>query len=220
MLVAHGEPPRRHLSQLQRGLACLDDLPGELDGFGPLLADVARQTALQLTEVASWRFAVRDEHGDTVAEGPLRRPNLDALAGLITAPDVAGISSGAAAAGVARTGYRPTAGQKAFVRTWDRTCRAPGCQRPARACDLDHIQDWAGSFTTTLTNLCCLCRRHHRAKHVAGYRIRRSVAGIEWLTPRGRHYTVLAEHARVPHPLEQVLTQIAHGYHTPGTLRR
>jgi hypothetical protein len=37
----------------------------------------------------------------------------------------------------AEPGYAPSAKLAAFVRCWDLTCRAPGCDRPATHCDLD-----------------------------------------------------------------------------------
>src|SRR6185436_15089692 len=52
-------------------LACLDDLPGELAGFGPVVADIARQTAAQMAEHAQWRFTVTGNNGNLVAEGRL-----------------------------------------------------------------------------------------------------------------------------------------------------
>lgn len=38
----------------------------------------------------------------------------------------------------AEAGYRPSAGLVEFVRARDLTCRAPGCDRPAAVCDVDH----------------------------------------------------------------------------------
>jgi hypothetical protein len=37
-----------------------------------------------------------------------------------------------------RLRYRPTAAQTAFIRARDRTCRAPGCRKPAMVCHIDH----------------------------------------------------------------------------------
>jgi hypothetical protein len=143
-------------------LACLNDDPGHIPGFGPVLADIARQATHQMAEAAQWRFTVRDRNGDTVAEGRLRAK-----------PDLSGYDP-----------YRPSAAQRAFVNARDKTCRAPGCRRPALRCDQDHIRDWAYSHETTIANLCCLCRRHHRAKHVGGFRTERTRYGIDWITPR------------------------------------
>jgi hypothetical protein len=179
-------------------LACLNDDPGHIPGFGPVLADIARQATHQMAEAAQWRFTVRDRNGDTVAEGRLRAK-----------PDLSGYDP-----------YRPSAAQRAFVNARDKTCRAPGCRRPALRCDQDHIRDWAYSHETTIANLCCLCRRHHRAKHVGGFRTERTRYGIDWITPRGGHYTVLSENATTPHPSHHRLEQYLHGHHTPSKLRR
>ena len=92
-------------------LACLDDHPGTIEGFGPVIADMARQTVAQMAERAQWRFVVEDDDGQTVAEGRLK--------------------------------YRPTLAQTMFVNARDNTCRAPGCRRPARRCDHDHVRDYA-----------------------------------------------------------------------------
>jgi hypothetical protein len=116
--------------------------------------------------------------------------------------------------------YRPTAAQKAFVNARDKTCRAPGCRRPAQACDRDHIRDWAASKDTSITNLCCLCRRHHRAKHKGRFRIQRGLHGIDWTTPHGRRYTVIHDDAQPPSDTEHRFAQHLHGHHTPSRLRR
>ncbi|WP_460469066.1 HNH endonuclease signature motif containing protein [Calidifontibacter terrae] len=84
--------------------------------------------------------------------------------------------------------YRPRESLRDKVRARDRTCRHPGCSRPARYTDIDHVTPWPAG-RTTLANLHCLCRRHHRAKHAA-WRITLHPNGIEtWTTPTGRSYT-------------------------------
>ncbi|HEX6919562.1 MAG TPA: HNH endonuclease signature motif containing protein, partial [Actinomycetes bacterium] len=44
------------------------------------------------------------------------------------------------------------------------TCGFPGCNRPAQACDCDHILEHTRGGKTILTNLGPLCRTHHNAK--------------------------------------------------------
>src|SRR6185312_11920450 len=61
-------------------------------------------------------------------------------------------------------GYTPTAEQREYVDTRDRTCRMPFCGRSAGWADHDHVVAHSHGGTTTCTNLCCLCRRHHRLK--------------------------------------------------------
>jgi hypothetical protein len=60
--------------------------------------------------------------------------------------------------------YTPTSAQYRFVRARDRTCRHPGCRRPADRTDLDHVCAHRDGGATDCANLCCLCRRHHRLK--------------------------------------------------------
>ncbi len=66
--------------------------------------------------------------------------------------------------------YTPSAGQRRFLTTRDRSCRHPGCHvEPARA-DLDHVVAHSAGGATDCSNLCCLCRRHHRLKtHADGW---------------------------------------------------
>jgi hypothetical protein len=67
--------------------------------------------------------------------------------------------------------YTPTPAQRRFIRVRDRTCRHPGCRRPAARTDLDHVDPHAAGGRTDCANLCCLCRRHHRLKtHAVGWR--------------------------------------------------
>jgi hypothetical protein len=63
--------------------------------------------------------------------------------------------------------YEPTPAQERFVTTRDRGCRQPGCPNRAGWADLDHVCAHAEGGQTTCTNLCCLCRRHHRLKTFA-----------------------------------------------------
>ncbi len=54
-------------------LAELNDRAGELAGFGPVTADLARQLAEQLRD-AQWSFTITDPHtGDAVCDGTTRR---------------------------------------------------------------------------------------------------------------------------------------------------
>ncbi|MGH2662738.1 MAG: DUF222 domain-containing protein [Actinomycetota bacterium] len=49
----------------------------------------------------------------------------------------------------------------------DGGCTFPGCGRPPRWTDAHHVVHWVDGGPTTLANLILLCRRHHRAIHVA-----------------------------------------------------
>jgi hypothetical protein len=57
-------------------------------------------------------------------------------------------------------GYVPSKALADFVRCRDLTCRAPGCDRPATHCDIDHTIAYADGGATCASNLKCLCRLH------------------------------------------------------------
>lgn len=63
-----------HLNVDVATLAELSDTPGELAGYGPVIADIARKTAeSQASE--EWTYSVTDESGDVIAAGMTgRRP--------------------------------------------------------------------------------------------------------------------------------------------------
>ena len=83
----------------------------------------------------------------------------------------------------ARTRTIPPALRRALLHR-DRTCRFPGCG--SRLSEGHHIQHWAQGGPTTLGNLVLLCRRHHRAVHEEGHRIRRAPGGtLEFVRPDG-----------------------------------
>lgn len=63
-----------------------------------------------------------------------------------------------------RTTYQPPAHLRDHVTTRDVTCRTPGCDRPARYCDVDHIVAYDDGGQTIDSNLATLCRTHHLLK--------------------------------------------------------
>jgi hypothetical protein len=90
-----------------------------------------------------------------------------------------------------RTTYRPPANLADHVIARDRTCVFPGCRRPARHCDIDHGAAWCTGGETCEHNLHPLCRRHHHAKHDAGWTVQRTENGsYRWTDPTGHTHTV------------------------------
>jgi hypothetical protein len=83
--------------------------------------------------------------------------------------------------------YQPSPAQHRYVKARDRTCRHPGCRRPARWTDADHVHAHADGGATDCTNLCSLCRRHHRLKtHAPGWRFTMTADGVlSVTTPSG-----------------------------------
>jgi hypothetical protein len=70
----------------------------------------------------------------------------------------------------------------------DRSCRFPGCDRPVAWCDAHHVHEWEAGGTTCVTNLLCLCRRHHRLVHTPGWELTYDPAEnvVRVITPDGR----------------------------------
>ena len=85
--------------------------------------------------------------------------------------------------------YAPSAKLADFVRCRDLTCRAPGCDRPAAGCDLDHTIPYADGGATCASNLKALCRLHHLMKTFWGWRDWQLPDGtVIWTLPDGHTY--------------------------------
>jgi|SRR5271166_1014011 len=86
-------------------------------------------------------------------------------------------------------GYTPSAKLADFVRCRDLTCRAPGCDRPATHCDIDHTVPYADGGATHASNLKCLCRLHHLLKTFWDWHDEQLPDGtIIWRLPDGHTY--------------------------------
>lgn len=94
----------------------------------------------------------------------------------------------AAADAAPESGYRPSRALADFIRARDLTCRAPGCDRPATRCDIDHTIPWP-SGPTHASNLKALCREHHILKTFWGWRDLQLQDGtVIWTLPGGQRY--------------------------------
>lgn len=93
---------------------------------------------------------------------------------------------------VAEPQYVPSAKLADFVRCRDLTCRAPGCDRSATECDLDHTIPYADGGATHAPNLKCLCRVHHLIKTFWGWRDHQLPDGtVIWTLPGGHTYVTV-----------------------------
>jgi hypothetical protein len=137
-----------------------DDLPAILAGYGPVPAAMARAIAVDAD--ATWQRILTDR-----------------TTGVLT-----DLSS--------RT-YRPSPALRAAVIARDVTCTFPGCRIPAARGDLDHVEPYDAERAGPQThgdNLHALCRTHHRAKTVGGWRVSRdpAVGVTTWTAPSGHRY--------------------------------
>ena len=78
----------------------------------------------------------------------------------------------------------------------DRHCRFPGCDRPPKFCEADHVFAWELGGETSLTNLVMFCSRHHHLKHKPGWQARLEPDGTLHLQEPGgqRHVTYPPDH--------------------------
>jgi hypothetical protein len=95
-------------------------------------------------------------------------------------------------------GYKVPADIREQIILRDRTCVFPGCARPARRCDVDHIIEYDHDADaegrpqpgpTQTDNLACLCRFHHRLKTHSAWRYTMVEPGVfEWTSPHGHRH--------------------------------
>ncbi|VXB51463.1 HNH endonuclease signature motif containing protein [Plantibacter sp. T3] len=145
---------------------------------------------VQITVPALTMAGVSDAPGMLDGYGPIDPEtatriavNAPSFTRILVQPETGAILS------VGRNQYRVPADLQRAVRLRDGTCRAPGCGRRARACDLDHSVAWEDGGTTDVGNLACLCRHHHRMKHLPGWNLDHGPGGVlEWTTPDGKRH--------------------------------
>jgi uncharacterized protein DUF222 len=162
----------------------LADHTADLAGWGPVIADIARQiAAAQTTTDTVWRYSITHPLTGALAfHGTIRkRP-----------------------AGWRDPRRDPTDRQRAFAVARDRTCRGPSCRVPARRTELDHIQDHANGGPTRIWNLDCKCTACHHLKD-AGWKVHRNRFGdVIWTSPLGHTYIIPPQPITTPHHLTHV----------------
>lgn len=191
--AADGES--RTLAQLQadafRDLLLGDEVTG--DRPAAMTRDIARRIRpeVRVTIPLMSLAHLADDPADLAGYGPidlgtardltaaaphLRRLFTDPFTGVPVATDA--------------TRYRIDAALADWIRTRDRHCRFPGCQRRADATDTDHTLGRAQGGRTTPGNLALLCRNHHRLKDTAGWAVEQGDNGtLHWTSPAGRRHT-------------------------------
>ncbi|MWV49121.1 DUF222 domain-containing protein [Rathayibacter sp. VKM Ac-2803] len=151
--------------------AGVDDAPADLDGYGLVPADIARE--LVGTAASFTRVLIEPETGRVVSVG--------------------------------RTHRVPPPRMRLALQLRDRTCRFPGCTRPASTSEADHTIEWRNGGETALENLCSLCAGHHHVRHGDRWTYVLHPDGTaEWATPTGRRVTTrppgLSEDSPEPPP--------------------
>jgi hypothetical protein len=79
-----------------------------------------------------------------------------------------------------------TAAIRAALAARDGGCAFPGCDTPASRCHAHHIEHYANSGPTCLSNLVLLCRYHHHVVHHCGWQVRIRKQRPEFMPPAHR----------------------------------
>jgi hypothetical protein len=173
----HGLRPAVNITIAESTLKGLDEQPAELDGYGPIPADLGRRIAT--TPGATLRHWIVDAHGHlTDHQHPDPSP---------TSP-----------AGERVDTYQPSARIARHVITRDQHCVHPGCRRKATTCHLDHRIPYPAGATST-DNLQPLCKRHHDLKHHSRWRVDKNDNGTyDWTSPTNHKYRYRPPELPVP----------------------
>jgi hypothetical protein len=195
------------VSATMEGLEGTSTRGGEVNGF-PITAAhlrglLARFGALGLTtpEGGTLTVAITDEHGRLLATASAAELARLGKKGCAEHAD-AGCSCPVLGMPAPTQAYEPTAAQRRFATTRDRRCRTPNCGQRAGWADHDHVVPHAAGGQTTCTNLCCLCRSHHRLKTFArGWTFRMEPNGtLNVTSPSGVTRTTRPPGLRPPQP--------------------
>jgi hypothetical protein len=200
--------------------AGLSDAPGELAGYGPADAATCRDLAARTGPATRWCLTLTDSDDRAVAHACAGHPPgppdasshgssshgdngpRDPGAVIRWATDLGCkmqfLESGPCTYARRSAGYRPPPSLAHLLRIRQRTCSYPGCRRPARRCDLDHVVPYDLGGATCECNLTPLCRRHHQAKQAPRWHLSQDQPGtLTWELPHGRGYTVTPD----PYPV-------------------
>jgi Domain of unknown function (DUF222) len=174
-------------------LVGLSQAPGEVTGTGPVDPATARELVWSTAghPGTCWQLTVTAPSGRAVAHGTSRHQRVPSTGWSVTLA-AEPIAAGSCDHRHKESGYRPSPALQRLIRARNVTCCFPGCRRPARRCDLDHVIAFDDGGPTCECNLAPLCRRHHRLKQAEGWLLTQPSPGVlVWLTPAGRRYTTM-----------------------------
>jgi hypothetical protein len=191
--LATVKTPGETRSMDQRRADCLVDVFARVLGDPALPEHHGHRPAIQVTVAASTLLGCDDRPAELDGYGPITAQTARRIAAdqsgtwrrILTDPTTGQILE------YGRKTYRPPANLADHVITRDRTCVFPHCIRPAKHCEIDHGDPWCTGGHTDADALHPLCRRHHHAKHNAGWTVRRTDNGSYlWTDPTGHTYVV------------------------------
>jgi hypothetical protein len=169
------------------------EVPGDVAGFGLVDAETARDllTAAARHPDTRWCLTALNPDGTAAAHGcAVGRHSWPPGSGPPLKVTLNPVIRGPCDHSQTEHGYRPSRKLQHMVNARNPRCSAPGCERPAARCDLDHSKAWHLGGLTCPCNLAPLCRHHHRLKQANGWWLEQPEPGVlVWRTPTGLTYT-------------------------------
>ncbi|GAB3546103.1 hypothetical protein GCM10027404_05810 [Arthrobacter tumbae] len=158
------------------------DEHGITDGYGPADGDSNADSGARLGRPG---YAVLEGYGPIDPETAARLAgHAPSFTRILTHPETG------AALSIGRASYRPPKHLQDWVRARDKTCRHPGCNRTAKATEIDHTIPWHKGGRTDHHNLSCLCAKHHMLKTNEHWDYKQPEPGtIIAISPAGKTYT-------------------------------
>jgi hypothetical protein len=176
---------------LETGLGS-GDQPGTVAGFGPVDGTLTRDllTAAAAHSASRFCITVTGKDGQAIGHGCL--PGSRVWQKLTTSGltvTITPLARGSCDHRHEEPGYQPSRQLQHLIQARTPTCSAPGCQRAAARCDLDHTKPYDQGGRTCECDLAPLCRHHHRCKQAEGWHLEQPQPGVMvWITPAGRRY--------------------------------
>jgi hypothetical protein len=169
------------------------DQPGTVAGFGPVDGPTARDLLIAAAAHPASRFCITltGENGQAIGHGCLPgRRAWRKLTGQGLTLAITPLARGSCDHRYEEPGYQPSRKLQHLIQARTPTCSAPGCQRAAVRCDLDHTKPYDQGGRTCECGLAPLCRHHHRCKQSQGWRLEQPEPGVMiWTTPADRKHT-------------------------------
>jgi len=145
-----------------------------------------RRPTIQATGGIRTLLGLRNDPGELAGYGPITAGHLREIAAdgewqrFLTAPDTGALIA------IGTDKYRPGPALREFMIGASPTCDFPGCSIPARRCDGEHTLAHDDGGETDEDNVRPRCRRHHRCKTHAGWRVEiLPDHRVQWTTPAG-----------------------------------
>ncbi len=167
--------------------------PGPAEGVPVPAAGVPVPAAEIVVYVpAGSLLGLSDEPAVLEGYGPIDAETARALAVVAPTWQLLSIGADGIPLSLGRTAYRPPKRLRRFIEYRDGTCLFPGCSRPARKAEIDHITEWQDGGTTDAVNLQALCEKHHALKSLRLWNSSRleaeageSCGPVLWVSPLG-----------------------------------